>query len=339
MAIVTGAGFLALAGGGVAYVASAPESATVVAKSTATPTVSPSSPSSPVSSATAGYQLTMSAQASATAHSKPRPKPSVKPTPTVEPPPELDFNLTTFNVLGANHTGRHGNHPGYVAASRRIHGAAALLGKHRSDVIGFQELQGSQLAFLQRHTNLDFYPGFSRGHLGAENSIGWRHDSWVPVEKHVVRIPYFNGGAREMPFVRLRNIKTGIEAWFANFHNPAETARFHHQGRFRVRATQIEAKLANRLMATGLPVFITGDMNERAPYFCRLTAHAPMVAARGGTNNGGCRPGRPRAVDWIFGSQGVSFTHYDEDRSRLVHFTTDHPVVTAGVHLIGKPGG
>ena len=70
----------------------------------------------------------------------------------------------------------------------------------------------------------------------------------------------------------------------------------------------------------------------------RDRAHAPMVAARGGTHNGGCRPGRPRAVDWIFGSQGVQFTHYVEDRSRLVDFTTDHPVVTAGVHLIGKPG-
>lgn len=336
MAIVTGAGFLALAGGGVVYVASSPESATVVAKTAPTPTASPSSP---LSSATAGYQLTMRAQASGTAHSKPKPKPKPKPTPTFEPPPELDFNLTTFNVLGASHTGRHGNHKGFASAGRRSPGVVALLAKHRSDVIGFQELQGSQLAFLQRHTNLDFFPGFSRGHLGTDNSIGWRRDSWVAVDKRTIRIPYFNGGAREMPVVRLRNIHTGIEAWFTNFHNPAETSRFHHQGRFRVRATHVESALVNRLMATGLPVFLTGDMNERASYFCRLTAHAPMVAARGGTNNGGCRPGRPRAVDWIFGSQGVQFTHYDEDRSPLVDHTTDHPVVTAGVHLVGKPGG
>jgi hypothetical protein len=335
MAIVTGAGFLALAGGGVAYVASAPEQTAVVAKSKPTPAASPSST---LSSATAGYQLTMKAQASATAHSKPKPKPKPSAKPTIEPPPELDFNLTTFNVLGASHTGKHGNHKGFASASHRSRGVVALLAKHRSDVIGFQELQGSQLAFLQRHTNLDFFPGFSRGHLGTDNSIGWRRDSWTAVEKRTIRIPYFNGGAREMPVVRLRNIHTGIEAWFTNFHNPAETSRFHNQGRFRVRATHIESALVNRLMATGLPVFLTGDMNERAPYFCRLTAHAPMVAARGGTHNGGCNPGRPRAVDWIFGSQGVQFTHYDEDRSPLVDHTTDHPVVTAGVHLIGKPG-
>jgi Endonuclease/Exonuclease/phosphatase family len=341
MAIVTGIGFLALTGAGVTYVANAPDQ--VAAKSDATPTDGPKgSPSSPASSASTGYQLTMSAAPSASSKPRPKPAPSPKPKPkpsaTVEPPPELDFTLTSFNVLGASHTGRGGNHKGYAGAKRRNGGMAALLRKHRADVVGFQELQGSQLAYLGRHTNFDFYPGFSRGHLGTDNSIGWRRDSWTAVEKRVIRIPYFNGGAREMPVVRLRNISTGIEAWFANFHNPAETARFHRQGRFRVRATHVEAALANRLIATGLPVFFTGDMNERAAYFCRLTARAPMIAARGGTNNGGCRPGRPRAVDWILGSQGVQFTSYVEDRSRLVHFTTDHPVITAGVHLIGKPG-
>ena len=90
---------------------------------------------------------------------------------------------------------------------------------------------------------MDFFPGFSMGHLGTENSIGWRRDAWTAVERRTVAIPYFNGGVRQMPYVRLRNRATGIEAWFANVHNPAETARFHHQQRFRVRATQIEAQL------------------------------------------------------------------------------------------------
>jgi endonuclease/exonuclease/phosphatase family metal-dependent hydrolase len=264
---------------------------------------------------------------------------TVRPTPTPQPPPVLDFRLTTFNVLGASHTSHGGSHAGYASGRARAGGVAALLARHGSDVAGFQELQGPQLAVLEHRTGMDFYPGFSMGHLGTENSIGWRRDRWVAVERHTVAIPYFNGGIRQMPFVRLRSTTTGIEAWFANFHNPAETARFHHQQRFRVRATQIEAALARRLVAsTGLPVFITGDMNERAPYFCRLTATAPMVAARGGSNTGACLAGRPRAVDWIFGSRGVAFTSYDEDRSHLVDVTTDHPVVTAGVHLVGKPG-
>ena len=322
---------------GVVYVVNAPDK-TSLAGAPASPTAS-SSPATPTSSASAGYALTFSAQPSPTSTPRPKPAPSAEPSPKPKPPPELDFNLTTFNMLGASHTGRGGNHHGFASGRRRAAGAVALLARHRSDVVGFQELQGPQLASLQRNTNLDFYPGFALGHLGTDNSIGWRRDSWVAVQKHTVRIPYFNGGGRAMPVVLLRNISTGIEAWFTNFHNPAETYRFHHQGRFRVRATSIEAALANRLIATGLPVFITGDMNERASYFCRLTAKAPMVAARGGTNNGRCLPGRPRAVDWIFGSQGVRFTGYVEDRSHLVDVTTDHPVVTAGVHLVGKPKG
>jgi hypothetical protein len=322
----------------VTYVVSSPTRDTVAVKRATTPTASPSSPAS---SASAGYALTMSAAPKVSPKPRPKPKPPAKPKPTptkVAPPAQLDFNLTTFNVLGASHTGRHGNHPGYAGARRRATGITAMLAKHRSDVVGFQELQGPQLAYLERHTNLDFYPGFSRGHLGTDNSLGWRRDSWVAVERHVVRIPYFNGGGRDMPVVRLRNIHTGIQAWFTNFHNPAETARFHHQQRFRVRATHIEAALANRLLRTGLPVFITGDMNERAAYFCRLTSRAPMVAARGGSNTGGCRPPPHVGIDWIFGSQGVTFTNYVEDHSRLDHFTTDHPVPTATVHLVGKPG-
>jgi hypothetical protein len=215
---------------------------------------------------------------------------------------------------------------------------AELMRRHRSDVVGFQELQGSQLATLRRHTNMDFFPGFALG--DPENSIGWRRDRFVAVERHTVRIPYFNGGLRAMPFIRLRSRSTGLEAWFANFHNPAETAQYHHQQRYRDEATRIQIELANQLITqTGLPVFVTGDMNERAAYFCRFTSQAPMVAARGGSNNGRCLPGRPRAVDWIFGSQGVDFLDYREDRSPLVDITTDHPVIVARVRIHGRPPG
>lgn len=212
--------------------------------------------------------------------------------------------------------------------------------RHGSEVVGFQELQGSQLATLQRHTDMDFYPGFSMGRLDSENSIGWRRNKWVAVEKHTVGIPYFNGGPRAMPYVKLRSVTTGLEAWFANFHNPADTPKYRNQQRFRDRAIRMQIDLANRLITTtDLPVFVTGDMNERATYFCRFTGAAPMVAARGGSHNGRCRAGRPRAVDWIFGSQGVEFTGYFEDRSHLVDITTDHPVVVARVRIEGSSEG
>ena len=339
MALVSGAGFCALAGVGVTYVVTAGPSETTLTQAPPSPTTAPA-PS--VSPATPGYAVTLTARPQVKVPPRPRPKPvrrtpTPTPTPTPQAPPELDFRLSSFNVLGASHTTRGGSRPGYASGRARAGGVAALLARHGTDVAGFQELQGPQLAVLRARTGMDFFPGFSMGHLGTENSIGWRRDAWTAVERRTVAIPYFNGGVRQMPYVRLRNRETGIEAWFVNVHNPAETARFHHQQRFRLRATQIEAQLARRLVDTGLPVFLTGDMNERAPYFCRLTASAPMVAARGGSHTGACLAGRPRAVDWIFGSQGVDFTSYDEDRSHLVDVTTDHPVVTAGVHLVGEP--
>jgi hypothetical protein len=252
----------------------------------------------------------------------------------------LEFTLTTFNMLGASHTATGGTKPWYASGSARARGAAALIRRHGSDVVGFQELQTSQLRTLRRLTNLDFYPGSSLAHRDSENSLGWRADEWVAVDKRVIRIPYFDGNARAMPVVRLRNRSTGLEAWFANFHNPADTRRFHRQEAYRLRATALEIRLANRLIdGSDLPVFITGDMNERAGYFCRLTSHAPMVAARGGTNLGRCEAGAPRAVDWIFGSQGVDFTGYSEDRSHLVQVTTDHPVVSARVRITGRSAG
>ena len=349
-ALVTGLGFLALVAVGVGYLMSAdPQGASLAraaptrgARSSGSPTSGSPTAASPSGRATTldpGSGITMVASPMPTA--KPKRKrahrhvaPPLLPLPV--PLPTLDFALSSFNVLGANHTSSRGKRLGMASGRVRAHGAAELIRRHGADVVGFQELQGPQLSVLQGVTGMDFYPGFSLCRLDTDNSIGWRRDRWVAVEKHTVNIPYFNGGARAMPFVRLRSVSTGIEAWFANFHNPAETAQYRHQQRFRSRATRIETHLANRLIGTGLPVFITGDMNERASYFCRLTASAPMVAARGGSNNGRCLAGHPRAVDWIFGSRGVDFTGYEEDRSHLVDITTDHPVLTARVHLVGK---
>jgi hypothetical protein len=246
--------------------------------------------------------------------------------------------LSSFNVLGASHTTATGKLPGMASGPARAVRAAELIRRNGADVVGFQELQVSQLTTLQRRTGLDFYPGLSLRPQDSENSIGWRRDRWVAVELHTVRTPYFNGSPRAMPYVRLRSLSSGLEVWFANFHNPANRAKYHHQEGYRARATRMEITLVNRLIrTTGIPVFVTGDMNERASYFCRFTAGTPMIAARGGTHNGACRPGRPRAVDWVFGSQGVDFTGYYEDRSHLVDITTDHPMVVARAHIEGRP--
>jgi hypothetical protein len=358
-ALLTAGGLLAAGAVAVAYVVNAdaqgaspvvPATAPVVSGSASTtavpsalaPTAVPST-APPLLPVTPEPAVTLSLAPSLPRTPSPsRPTSSPTPAPTLRTPeqlPILDFTLSTFNVLGASHTAGGGDKAGRPSGRVRARGAVTLIARHGADVVGFQELQMSQLGVLRQRTGMDFHPGSTMRPRDSENSIGWRRDRWVAVERHTVDIPYFNGGRRAMPYVRLRSTSTGLEAWFANFHNPAETADFHHQQRFRSTATRIEIALANRLMATGLPVFVTGDMNERSDYFCRFTAGAPMVAARGGSNNGACRAGGPRVVDWIFGSQGVQFSGYTEDRSRLVDVTTDHPVVTTRVRIQGRAAG
>ena len=341
LATVTAAVFLTLVAVGVGYVAhgdagqvSGGERSirSTPASPAATPATPSAVPSASVPTLAPGRAVTLTARPTPTATKKPTKK--KRP----EPPAVLDFTISSFNVLGASHTSGSGKRPGMASGRVRAAHAVDLLRRHGSDVVGFQELQGVQLATMQRQTSMDFWPGFAMSHRDTENSIGWRTDTFTAVEKRTVTIPYFNGSPRAMPVVRLRSNDTGLEAWFANFHNPADTHRYHRQQRFRDRATDAEVRLANQLVATGLPVFITGDMNERESYFCRMTGGAPMVAARGGSHNGTCQPNNPRAVDWIFGSQGVTFSGYFEDRSHLVDITTDHPVLVSQVRIVGQSG-
>jgi hypothetical protein len=354
--VVTAVCFVALVALGVEYAMHAGDSGTTTARErpgTGSPIPSPTTsrararttsptptPSRQVSSTSKGS--TVSARPSPPNAGPHRPARSHRSNPVatatraLPPPPTLEFVLTTFNMLGASHTAPGGTHPGYASGRTRALRAAELIRRHGSDVVGFQELQGVQLATLRRHTDLDFWPGSSRTVRDTENSIGWRRDEWTAVEKHTIEIPYFAGGRRAMPVVRLRSRSTGLEAWFANFHNPGETKRFQHQQRFRTRATLIESELANRLITrTGLPVFVTGDMNEQGSFFCRFTAMTPMVAARGGSNTGRCHPRGPGGIDWIFGSQGVQFSDYQVDHGHLVAITTDHPVVSTQVRITG----
>jgi len=318
--------------------AEVPTSATTSGRTSTPPagSAAPTSPTLPVQTAASGLPATTPQPASpSTTASAGAPVPTVAPSPL--PAPSLDFVVSSFNVLGASHTTASGKRPGMASGTARAVGAAELIRRNGADVVGFQELQVSQLKALERETDLDFYPGLALRPEDSENSIGWRRDEWLPVELHTVSIPYFNGNPRTMPYVLLRSATSGLEVWFGNFHNPADTATAHHQQRFRTRATVIEIALANRLRATGIPVVFTGDMNERASYFCRFTATTAMRAARGGSHRGACLAGRPRAIDWVFGSPGVRFTGYYEDRSRLVHLTTDHPMVVARAHIEGGP--
>jgi hypothetical protein len=247
-------------------------------------------------------------------------------------PPVASFTMATFNVLGSSHTGRGGHSPGMGSGPQRMGGALALLAAHDISVVGIQEFQPDQRAAFQRSAGgWSMYPGLSMGRRAGENSVAWRNDVWEMVEPGLIDIPYFNGRIRPMPYVLLRHKATGVQAYFSTFHNPANIGG--NMQRFRNEATRRQIGLFNRLEATGKPQFVTGDMNERAEYFCAVTGSTPLVAAAGGSNNGGCRPPQPTQIDWIFGSPNAQFSGYVIDRSPLVRRTSDHPLIVSKVTI------
>jgi hypothetical protein len=248
------------------------------------------------------------------------------------------FTLSSFNVLGSTHT--TGPNSRFASGVERMSLAVKLLDRHGVDVVGFQELQMDQWAEFTRLAGDRFgvYPGgISR--RAVQNSIAWSLDMWEQVEEEsfLVDIPYFNGDLYPMPVVLLRNKVTGVEAWFANFHNPATNRKHRNSTKYRKQAVVLETALANRLIAeSDRSLFITGDMNDREKFYCAMAGGAPMKAANGGSfKNGVCTPPpNPMPVNWIMGAKKRGkFSNYVRDDSKLVNKITDHFVIRADVSI------
>jgi hypothetical protein len=239
------------------------------------------------------------------------------------------FHVASFNVLGYNHTVKGGDAKGYAGGRKRMEYAYRIIKNHHANVVGFQELQPQQYEKFNAMTGKrwSLYPGDRLEQIAMHNSIAWKTAKWKLVEAKYLSIPYFDGEPVKMPVVKLRNRKTDRVISFANFHNPADA--YGPAQKWRDRARRKEIALANRKFDDGVPLIITGDMNEREKYFCNMVAKAPMHAANGGKNprSAPCDTPQPMGIDWIFGSRHLEFTQYEKVETPLVHKTTDHPFV------------
>lgn len=256
--------------------------------------------------------------------------------PQAEPGPTR-FRVASFNVLAAWHTEPRGTRPSMASGEQRIALTLRLLDDHGVGVAGLQEVQRRQYAELERRGDQEWdgHPGLSLRPQDSHNSIIWRTAQWRAVERRTVGVPYFRGRIDQMPYVLLRHVRTGQEVWFVNVHNPADGRFRGNHAAERAEATRIQADLVNRLRAAGdfrTPVVLTGDMNERETYYCRLTARTAMKAANGGSVGGpGCDPPAEARIDWIFGSRELRFGGYRAVVSPLVERASDHPLVLADV--------
>jgi endonuclease/exonuclease/phosphatase family metal-dependent hydrolase len=243
-----------------------------------------------------------------------------------------DFVIATFNVLGRSHTDGHDRRRGgFDSSSTRMMRTLEVLRRTAIDVVGFQELQRPQLEQFRSRTD-GRWGVFSGSRTDSDNSVAWRRDRFSLVRGWSVPIPYFHGNRRRMPVVELQSRRSGQHLFVMNVHNPADARG--NAGRWRRMAVAQERRVTSRLTRREhSPVLLTGDMNDRAPFFCSMTRNGVMHAAVGGSHGGGRCHAPESGIDWVLGNQHVAFRSHRVDRSRLVSEATDHPVVSAHVRV------
>jgi hypothetical protein len=235
----------------------------------------------------------------------------------------MTFQIASFNVLGSQHSAPGGDHARYPAASVRNVGAVARIRSFGVDIVGTQELQPDQLNALTRMTGFAAYPGYAFGARETDNSILYDDSRFEFVSGSYFTIHFMHAN-RPQTILRLRDRETGREFYVLNMHASAGGGQYavtRRAGHF------IAANTVNRLKSAGIPIFLTGDMNDRVEFFCRLAPITGMISADGGSMAGGCHTGHSPAVDWVLGWGNVSFSNYIEDRSTLGRVSDHHFVV------------
>lgn len=233
------------------------------------------------------------------------------------------FTIGSFNVLGSQHSTPRGQKPNYPPASVRTPRAAALAKKHGVHILGTQELQEDQLASLTAQTGMKAWPGYAWGAAETDNSILYNSSVFEFVEGGSFHIT-FMGRSRPQAVVRLKHRETTRELYVVNAHPSAGGGKYAGE---RARGHDTIAAKVRELRASGLPVLVTGDMNDREQFYCRVVANTDLTASNGG--GAGCAPPpQPMPVDWVVGA-GVSWSGYQRDTTPVDQKTSDHFFISA----------
>jgi endonuclease/exonuclease/phosphatase family metal-dependent hydrolase len=251
------------------------------------------------------------------------------------------INLASFNNLGASHT-RTGSGSRYATYPSRTVAAYNMLQRMKVDVVGMQEFQEPQSDLFLKTANGAFASFYWTGGTVAkpkrdtENSIVWRTSTMELVSAATYDIPYFNGNTRHMPYVLLRQRSSGREAYFINTHNPASNVfGYGDQSKYRSQALAIQRALVIQLRKTGLPVFLTGDLNDREKAFCPLTAGRLMISANSIPSMTCAMPSQS-SIDWVLAAGPARFSLFDYDKYPKEQLISDHPIVRTRVFLTAQ---
>lgn len=241
------------------------------------------------------------------------------------------FTVASFNLLGASHTTASTRFATYPS---RLRAAVGLMNSRQMDVVGTQEFQGQQYDYFMSQGYGDTWGAYywdpAGGRRDTENAILWRKSTMELVRGETFEIPYFYGNIRRVPAVLLRERATGRTAWFLNVHNPADVRGDAAQ--YRAQALAIEKQKIIDLSATGRPVFLTGDFNDREKAFCPLTADRLMISPNS-VPSATCAYPRESSIDWIFAAGQTRFSSFARDKATQTAGVSDHPMIIGRAHL------
>ncbi len=240
------------------------------------------------------------------------------------------FTVASMNMLGASHT----PNKRYPAYTTRTPKALAFLKSQGADVVGVQEFEARQSALFMKDPTFRAFDGaFKGGKPDTRNAILWRNSTMQFISGETLPIKYFNGSTIQIPVVLLKQRSTGRTAYFMNTHNPASNVfGYGNQSSYRTYDLGVEKAKIVSLRATGRPVIMTGDFNDRQPAFCSMTANKLTISPNSIPSMTCAYPAQS-SIDWIFGAGQVRFSTYVYDKAPKDAHVTDHPVILSRAHL------
>lgn len=237
------------------------------------------------------------------------------------------FGLGTLNWRGASHY-RRNPHPGEQPYSVRVPHMVDKVDASGASIIGFQEFEPPQAhAFLQAtHGHWAIVAGRAHGHSDSRDAIAYQPGRWQVDRVRYLTIRY--GGPRvAIPLVRFAST-TGLGAiWALNTHNPANVVNGSNAMRDAAVRAEAHALHALQTAEPGTPLFLTGDMNDRARFKRLFLSLADQGWSTANPTS--------RQVDWIMGGPGVKFTStvVDQSTNDDARHYTDHPFVHTTAQL------
>lgn len=231
------------------------------------------------------------------------------------------FGIGTLNWRGASHYKKN-PHPGEQPYSTRVSNMVNKINASGASIIGFQEFEPPQAQDFLNTTRgqWDLVRGRAHGQPDSRDPIAYQPASWTVAETRYVSINY-GGPTVQIPLVRFSSTSGLGDVWVLNTHNPADVVNGTNAIRDSAVRAEADALRQQQTSDPVTPLFLTGDLNDRARFKQLFLSLAGPGWSTANPND--------KQIDWIMGGPGVRFsgTVVDQSTNDNAHAYTDHPFV------------